>query len=502
MDQALLDRVLRSPRLPTLPAVAVRILDLTQDLDVSLTELASTIESDQALAVKVLRTVNSSFYGLRRPCSTINQAVVLLGLSSIKTLALSFCLVSELRRHAEGDFDYRGYWQRALYSAVAARLIAQEARIPGSDEAFLGALLQDVGMLALHQALGNAYCEIVAAAGEHSALGELEIGEFEIHHPDVGALLAQRWHLPDELIMPIKYHEQPTAAPAEHGPVVRAVGLANMACDALTSRNPAPDVQRFRACGEQWFGLAPESADELFHQIVAGAQEVSRLYLLDIGEAIDPRAVLARAQQQLARLSEYNQNYSADSSSLARLVSDSNDFDPLTGLLTRRAILSNAIHFFDAAEPRPGGFRQIGAIALEIDRFGSRISSTPQEHVDAFLVEAAAMLQQQVQIPGALLARWEGGTFAVLLPGADESGARAVADRLRQVLPRESRFALLAPGASPRTTWSAGVASCRVTSEQEGQPGLDLFAAALAALDSAKSCGGNATRGIPQRIAA
>ena len=97
MNQDVLERILQCQTLPSLPAVAIRILELTSDLNVSIAELARTIENDQGLTAKILRTVNSSFYGLRKPCPTIHQAVVILGLSAVKSLALGFSLVTSIK---------------------------------------------------------------------------------------------------------------------------------------------------------------------------------------------------------------------------------------------------------------------------------------------------------------------------------------------------------------------------------------------------------------------
>src|SRR5579862_3133213 len=114
MNQELMDRILRCPSLPTLPAVAVRVIELTSNAGVSLDELAGVIQHDQALTTKILRTVNSSFYGLRRPCSNISQSLVMLGLSTVKSLALSFSLVTTLHGTQAEGFDYVSYWRRGL----------------------------------------------------------------------------------------------------------------------------------------------------------------------------------------------------------------------------------------------------------------------------------------------------------------------------------------------------------------------------------------------------
>ena len=88
MNQELIDRVLQSPRLPSLPEIALKVIDLVQQDEVSIKQIAETIQNDPALASKILKTVNSSFYGQSSSVSTISHALVVLGLNAVKTLAL------------------------------------------------------------------------------------------------------------------------------------------------------------------------------------------------------------------------------------------------------------------------------------------------------------------------------------------------------------------------------------------------------------------------------
>lgn len=492
MDQTLLDRILRSPKLPTIPAIAMRILDLTQDVNMSVQDLAATIEHDQAIAAKVLRTVNSSFYGLRRPCTNINQALVMLGMSTVKTLALSFSLVSSLRCRSSGDFDHIAYWRRSVYSAAAARLIAREACLPNADEAFLGALLQDIGMMAMYQALGESYLAIVKAAPDHSDLAALELAELELQHADIGAMLAQRWKLPAELIIAIKYHGQPSASPVQHEPLVRSVGLANIACDALTARHPGPALRRFLDCAAGWFQLPADAAEHLLRQITAAAQQVSSLFALKIGETVDADAILIRAQHQLTMLREQVDLADDEEAPICRLASDSKQFDPLTGALTRRAMLTTSLDIFDGPH-----VPEVAAIALEVDGFHELLESFEQTDADAVLVETASTLDQHFGPLGAHIARWESALFIIIAPGLDHDSAIAAVERALQALRRQ------APGwiqsRAPRAiSWSAGVAFAAGAAGS----GIDIITRAINALDGAKRAGGNCTHPTVQRLAA
>ncbi|NJL30606.1 MAG: HDOD domain-containing protein [Phycisphaerales bacterium] len=102
MNHALLDQMLRSPRLPSLPTIALEVIDLVQQRDVNIRQIADTISHDPALAGKILKTVNSTFYGQTKTISTITHALVILGLNAVRTLALGFSLVHISRKPTTG----------------------------------------------------------------------------------------------------------------------------------------------------------------------------------------------------------------------------------------------------------------------------------------------------------------------------------------------------------------------------------------------------------------
>ena len=124
-----LDHVLAGPRLPSLPAVAVRVLQLAERPDTTLQQVAEAIEFDQALSARLLRTVNSSFYGLARPCGNIEQALAYLGLKAVRSLVLGFSLARSLDGGGteDVDFPWRAYWRRVIFTAATARMLSSRA---------------------------------------------------------------------------------------------------------------------------------------------------------------------------------------------------------------------------------------------------------------------------------------------------------------------------------------------------------------------------------------
>src|SRR3954471_4793714 len=176
------ERIRNCPNLPSLPAIAVQVLELTQNHNVDIAEIARTISRDPALSGKILRTVNSSFYGRPQHVSTISHALVILGLQSVKTLVLGFSLLTSLSKDKPRGFKHLDYWKRSAYAASAARVLCSKLKSVQQEEAFLAALLQDIGMLVLDRVLGEEYGRVCASAGSHAELRDRERQALQTDH--------------------------------------------------------------------------------------------------------------------------------------------------------------------------------------------------------------------------------------------------------------------------------------------------------------------------------
>lgn len=430
MNPELLEQVLSCNRLPTVPAVAMRLIDLTRDNNVSMRALAELITNDQGLAAKILRTVNSSFYGLRQRCSSINQAIVMLGLSAVKSLALGFCVVQAVKDCDTEGFDHVAYWRRSLYSGVAAKCIAKDGRVGFEEECFLGGLLQDVGVIALYQTLGKEYLEVMAkTGGDHRKLARCELEALEVQHPDIGALLCDRWKLPEELSLPVKYHERPTAAPTSHCKIIRAVGLGNCAADFLSGNDPAGDLRRFYERAESWFGITNAQADDILKKITAATKELASLLEVETGKHVDALQLLQSARDQLTAM------VIPDSTDLQRQQGDPalqdippEDLDELTGLPKRRRFEQTMIVALEQARaaetPLSMAIFEIDAIKEITERYGA-------DAADSVIINVAARIRDAFHGTQSLVCCYEDGRVAVAMPRMDKLGALHAVERAR-----------------------------------------------------------------------
>ena len=147
MSVPIIDRIRTADNLPSLSTVAMEILALCRDEDASTTSIGEIVQQDAALTAKLLKTVNSPFFGMPREVASPHQAITLLGVRTVKQLALSFSLVDTIGTDQKCDFDYQGYWRRSLTSAAAARLLGMALDPTMAEEAFAGGLLSELGMV-------------------------------------------------------------------------------------------------------------------------------------------------------------------------------------------------------------------------------------------------------------------------------------------------------------------------------------------------------------------
>jgi HD-like signal output (HDOD) protein len=284
MNAPILEKVLASPKLPTLPTVAVELLQLTQDPDVDLADIARLVQYDQALAAKILRTVNSSYYSLTQPCPTIKRALAYLGLSTVKSLVLGFSLV-DLTRTWDDGFDLLDYWRRCVYSAAAARRIAATTQRCHPDEALLAGLMQDIGMLAMHAVLGSEYGEIVSRTnGNHHMLPHCETDALGFTHADAGAHLGERWRLPQQIVHPIRHHHHRGMTGGTHDEIVNAVILAYRVSNVLGATNPKPVLDMFSAMSQGLFHITAEEERAILRAATEDADALSSLLEVQIGD--------------------------------------------------------------------------------------------------------------------------------------------------------------------------------------------------------------------------
>lgn len=217
----------RLGELPPMPQVAQKALSLIRDPDSSMSELATTLSMDQAMTSLVLRWVNSAYYGLKYPVSTVQQAVTYLGQRTLHSLILAASVATLLERPAPGYALDRGeLWRHSIGVAAGARLLTLKFGSAVAEEAYHAGLLCDIGKLAFEILLRT--IDTSTPEWQGKSFSDLEMSHFGVDHAQLGAEMVRRWNLPASLVDAISYHHTPSAA-GEGALLASAVHVADAA---------------------------------------------------------------------------------------------------------------------------------------------------------------------------------------------------------------------------------------------------------------------------------
>ncbi len=215
----------------SLPHVALQIVQLADDPTTGADDLLDAIRGDPALSMRVMRTVNSSYYGLEEKVADLKQGITLLGFSEVRNLALT-AYVAPLFRESERHLGYtrEALWNHMVAVGLVARHIAGVVKTVPPQEAYLAGLLHDLGLVLIDQYLHRPFCRIIDLLDEENLLCDLEMKLLGFDHAALGQYICERWNLPEHLSISVGSHHAPEAYDGPHRDIVYVVALANFFC--------------------------------------------------------------------------------------------------------------------------------------------------------------------------------------------------------------------------------------------------------------------------------
>jgi HD-like signal output (HDOD) protein len=204
-------RALREAKsLPTLPAIISKLTRMAEDPETTSEQMGKVISKDHILAIKLLKLVNSAFYGFPQKISSLSSAIILLGFNVIKSLIISSSIFELME---EQDVEL---WEHSLGCAVICSVLAKRLDVNDPEEISTAGLVHDIGKVAIKMELPHQFKKILSATEkeELSVLGAEEkiLG---ISHAEVGGWLSKSWNLPSKLVEPITCHHEPAKAKDE-----------------------------------------------------------------------------------------------------------------------------------------------------------------------------------------------------------------------------------------------------------------------------------------------
>ena len=195
--------------LPSLPGIVFELLETIDAPDAGIRLLANMVSRDQALTAKTLRIANSPFYGVSARVSTLPQAITILGFSTVRTLVIAASVMGNFPNHANPAFDFSGFWQHAIATAISARMMAPHLQVV-PETAFISGLLHDIGQLVLAVRFTPVHAGVMAWRTEHDcSMLEAERAVTGTDHTEIGAALAAHWLFPQAIIDGVARHHAP-----------------------------------------------------------------------------------------------------------------------------------------------------------------------------------------------------------------------------------------------------------------------------------------------------
>ena len=214
--------------LPSLPVVVQKLLTVMNDPRSSLDDVTRVLSSDQALAGKVLKLVNSPFYGMSGEVATISRAVLVMGYSGLRSVATGFGVATALAKLG-GKRTLADFWSHSLATAAGGQVFAESRRdtAPDPEEAFVAGLLHDVGHVVLASAVPEAYAEAQAAAAGQADPLQAERTVMTMDHTQVGQKLLQYWKLPEALQDAARRHHSIEICGGDSQPLTTMVAIGD-----------------------------------------------------------------------------------------------------------------------------------------------------------------------------------------------------------------------------------------------------------------------------------
>ena len=279
-------RLLHCRNLPSPPAVALRIIELAQDPGADLNATARVIGMDPALSARMLRVANSPLYAGRRRVDNLGQALTLLGLNATLSLALGFSLAPGLRGDPGSASEQERIWRRSVLAALAARLLGGHARLPRLEDLMLAGLLQDIGALALLQAMPDEYAEVRARTASRNDLLANERAAFGADHAETGAWLARYWQLPGYLAEAIGASE----SPGNGNPLHACIAAAGIVADLWLDGGDDPGLREIADGCVRDCAVDGTTLDQLLAQLAASLPEIGAVF--DVISTFLPNATM------------------------------------------------------------------------------------------------------------------------------------------------------------------------------------------------------------------
>jgi diguanylate cyclase (GGDEF)-like protein len=430
-------------KLPSPPAVAIKILETIKKEDFNFNELSKIISADPSLCAKILKIANSSYYGLSQKINCLDKAISILGTEMITNLALSFVIVKGMNRKVSSYFDFDFFWRRSITCAVASDLFKKNLGIRKDSDGFVAGLLEDIGVLVLHYLNPDDYQKVFDNKRTDSLpIQEIEKKILSFDHQDVGAEVLHHWGLPESIYIPVSAHHNPFNLNGAFQEKALILNISDLVSSVYHGGSPSGKILNLKKLCQEQFSQDMDQIDEFIDLVADKTREILSFFEIDPGNMKPYCQILQEANEELK---EMNLNYAQvvfelrrsqeKLKLLAKELKRANEQlrilsirDGLTGLYNYR-------HFHDLLDKELSRAirykRLLSIIMLDIDWF-KRINDTyghPQGD-EVLRVISKTIMSMCREADSAC--RYGGEEFSIIMPETDMRGAVIIAEKLRK----------------------------------------------------------------------
>lgn len=219
-------------KLPSLPTSVGKVIEVANNPKASPVELSNVIKIDPVLTAKVLKLVNSAYFSLPDQITNLNRAIILLGINTIKNLAISTAVVGQFSKTKHKRFDIDKYWKHCMAVAVLSKKFAQQLKVDKRflEEYFIAGLLHDIGEVVIIELFPDKLDQMMNKVDAGAGLEEVEREFLGSTHSEIGAALGRHWKISENLIAVIEEHHDPNIA-GDFAQMVLTVHMANIYCN-------------------------------------------------------------------------------------------------------------------------------------------------------------------------------------------------------------------------------------------------------------------------------
>jgi HD-like signal output (HDOD) protein len=290
--------------LPALSPVAMEAVELASQEDIPAPKLARVIERDPSLAARLLKLANSAFFRTSRPAGTLTQAIVKIGFDRVRIMALSISLRDTFPMGKKGPMDYEKFWKLSLYRGLIAKALASRFRSVHPEEAFIAALLEEVGLLMFYDLFIKDRVDDPPL--DLDQLDRLLLWEREVYgidHRDVGKFVLSQWAVPERILMCQEAGVRRSSVETRsEEPLLIVCNVASSLAKVLTTADQ--DLAAFISKTASEAAVSAEDINRILFSVFEEVEEIGGHLKIQIDHEKDIVALLEKANEALTRISQ------------------------------------------------------------------------------------------------------------------------------------------------------------------------------------------------------